>query len=123
VAALLLDENMPRSVGVHPAAQGHEVHFVADMEPGAPDARVLALSREIAEVLVTLDADFGDLVFQHGHLPPRAIVLRRLQPMHTTVAAALVADALSGDPSGMFVVCTPDGQRRRPMPQPIHGSG
>lgn len=121
MARLLLDENMPRSAGAVLSTQGHDVVLVADIEPGAGDPRVLALARQEDRILVTFDSDFGDLVFQQGAAAPPAIVCLRLHPITGAGAAALVTDALRGDPRGCFVVATRDGVRRRPLPQTAAG--
>ncbi len=94
-----------------------DVLQMAQAEPGASDRRVLALAREDGRILVTLDADFGDLVFRHGEASPQAILYLRLHPMDAMSAAELVLLALDGLALGQFVVCMPEGLRRRPLPQ------
>lgn len=118
MAALLLDENLPRSTSVALARAGHDVLHMAQAEASADDRRVLALDRSTSRVLVTLDADFGDLVYRHGEPSPPAILYLRLHPMDGDAAAALVMQALADTVLGQFVVCTLDGQRRRPLPTP-----
>lgn len=116
MAALLLDENVPRAVGAALTAAGHDVAFVAALEAGADDRRVLALARAGGRMLVTFDADYGELVFQQGLAAPPAILYLRLHPARAEVAATLVSAALDADPGGHFVVASPDGVRRRPLP-------
>ena len=43
---------------------GHDVVSISEIEPGASDIRMLSLARETSRILVTFDADFGDLIFQ-----------------------------------------------------------
>lgn len=117
MAALLLDENMPRSAGRLLADAGHDVALVADVQPAANDHSVLALARAQQRVLVTFDADFGELVYRQGVAPPPAIVYVRLHPIDGSAAAAKVLVALAEPIAGHFVVCTRDGHRRRPLPQ------
>lgn len=57
---------MPRSVGRALADAGHDVAFAADAEPAAEDRPVLALARSGQRILVTFDADFGELVYQQA---------------------------------------------------------
>jgi predicted nuclease of predicted toxin-antitoxin system len=116
VAALLLDENIPRSAGRSSTEAGHDVVHIADTAPTAGDRSVLARARESGRSLVTLDADFGDLVYQHGEPPPPAILYLRVHPIDGAIAATMVLQALAGPVAGYFVVCTPDGLRRRPLP-------
>lgn len=110
-----LDENLPRSTGAALARAGHDVLNLADTEASADDRRVLALAREAARVLVTFDADFGDLICRRGEPPPPAVLCLRLQPVDGTAAAALVLQALADNVQGQFVVCMPEGRRRRPL--------
>lgn len=116
MAALLLDENMPRSAGAALVGAGHDVVHIADTDPAADDRRVLARARESGRMLVTFDADFGDLVFQQGVAPPAAILYLRMHPIDGAASAALVLQALAAPVEGQFVVCTRDGLRRRPLP-------
>lgn len=117
MAALLLDENMPRSVGRALAEAGHDVAFAADAEPAANDRSVLALARAGQRMLVSFDADFGDLVYQQGVPAPPAIVYLRMHPIDTAAAAEMVLQALAESPRDHFVVCTRLGRRRRPLPK------
>jgi len=121
MTALLLDENMPRTAGATLASAGHDVVYIADTDPAADDRSVLARARESGRVLVTFDADFGDLVYQHGEAPPASILYLRMHPIDGAVAAALVLQALAAPVAGQFVVCTREGRRRRPLPPARHG--
>ena len=116
MARLLMDENQARSTINLLKLDGHDVISVAEMEPGASDTRVLFLARETTRILVTYDSDFGDLIFQHGELPPPAILYLRLHPTDPIAAAGFVADALRLPTEGLLVVCTRDGERRRAFP-------
>jgi predicted nuclease of predicted toxin-antitoxin system len=116
VAALLLDENMPRSAGAMLAKAGHDVAHAADMAPGADDMAVLALARVQHRVLVTFDADFGDLIYRQGVPAPPAVIYLRMNPIDGRQSGALAAAALQTSVVGHFVVCSRDGIRRRPMP-------
>ena len=118
MAALLLDENMPRSVGRALADAGHDVAFAADSEPAADDRQVLALALAQQRILVTFDADFGDLVYQQGFAAPPAIVYLRMHPIDTAAATEMVLQALAEPPLAQFVVCTRLGRRLRPLPKP-----
>lgn len=121
MAALLLDENVPRSAGRLLAAAGHDVVLAADIQPGADDTAVLALARSQQRVLVSFDADFGELIYLHRLPPPPAVLYLRLHPIDGPAAAALAEIALLAPVAGQFVVCSRDGVRRRPLPDDRHG--
>jgi predicted nuclease of predicted toxin-antitoxin system len=118
MAALLLDENLPRSAVDALVRANHDVLHMAQAEPSADDRLVLAMARSMARVLVTFDSDFGDLVYRHGEPAPPGILYLRLHPIVGAAAATLVIQALADNVQGQFVVCTPDGLRRRPLPTP-----
>jgi predicted nuclease of predicted toxin-antitoxin system len=110
---LLLDENFPAGAAHGLAQAGHEAHRVAVLAPGIDDVSVLALARHEQRCLVTFDSDFGELVFQHGALPPPCIVYLRLHPIVADAALALTEQALLGPTEGLFIVATSRGLRRR----------
>lgn len=95
---------------------GHDVVHISDTDPAADDRLVLARARESGRVLVTFDADFGDLVYQQGEEPPSAILYLRMHPVDGAAAAALVLQALAAPVAGHLVVCTRDSLRRRLLP-------
>jgi predicted nuclease of predicted toxin-antitoxin system len=104
VAALLLDENVPRSVGRALREAGHDVVFVANASPTVDDRSVLAVARAGRRVLVTFDADFGDLIYQQNVPAPLAIIYLRLHPIDPAVAARMALQALVDPVGGQFVV-------------------
>lgn len=114
--ALLLDENFPRSVGIGLAAAGHEVQNVADCAAGTADRGVLQLARDHGLRLLTLDADFGDLVFHQGVVPPPAILYFRLHPIDVDQLLELALRGLRETPDGYFAVIARDGTRLRAFP-------
>lgn len=78
---------------------------------------VLAHAAAEGRVLITLDTDFGALVFLHGMAPPPAVVLIRMSAVElvtrlSAVVAALI-DATAA--AGRFVVIGSDGVRIRPL--------
>ena len=115
MARLLLDENFPLGTVPGLAAAGYDVLTVADTAPSINDLGVLALARSEGRCLLTFDADFGDLIFQRGELPPPMILLFRLHPVVVADILALALTALQPPPDGHFVVVTRDGMRRRPF--------
>ena len=112
---LLLDENFPHSAAVSLTQARHDVQCVAAPAPGLTDPAVLALAREQQRCVVTVDSDFGDLVFHRGAEPPPCIVYLRLHPIETEEVLALTLQALQGPLEGLFIVATPQALRRRPF--------
>ncbi len=85
----------------------------------ADDADILALARRLDRILVTEDADFGDLIFRDRRPPPPGVIWVLTQRIHKTDRtqrlAALAPKALALA-EGHFVVTGPTTCRRRPLP-------
>jgi predicted nuclease of predicted toxin-antitoxin system len=79
---------------------------------------VLDAAARDGRVLVTLDTDFGTLVFLRHRAPPRAVALIRLQPVELVAQLHTVAAALeqATHSPGVFVVIDAQGVRVRPLP-------
>jgi len=74
---IVADESIDKQIVDRLRSDGHEVLFVAELEPGIDDLTVLARSREANAVLLTADKDFGELVFRQ-HLVYSGVMLIRL---------------------------------------------
>ena len=87
---LLCDEGVDRLIVEHLRAQGHEVIAVSEMKPGMTDEEVLAEANRRQALLVTLDKDFGDLVFRQERLSTGVLLLRLygLEPDEKRLAVA-----------------------------------
>lgn len=114
----LLDENVPVDVGTALSARGHDVLQLPPHLRSAADHTVLTLAAEQDRALVTLDTDFGALVFLFGQRPPPAVVLIRLPPPELVrrIGAVVVAIELAVRDAGSFVVIDSNGVRVRPLP-------
>lgn len=90
---LLADESVDRQIVARLRQEGHEVLYVAEMEPGITDDAVLALANQNAALLLTADKDFGELVFREGQLTTDGVVLSRLAGLSADRKADTVAAA------------------------------
>lgn len=76
---LLADENVPmESVRVLQKA-GFDVKAVGVEFPSITDEEVLQNALEEDRTLVTLDKDYGELVFKHGFKPKGGVIFLRLR--------------------------------------------
>ena len=57
---------------------GHDVLAVRDVDPRLPDAQVLARALRERRLVITMDKDFGDLVYRRG-LAHTGVLLLRLE--------------------------------------------
>ena len=90
---LLADESVDWSIVERLRADGHAVHSVAEDEPGIADDVVLGTANELGSLLITADADFGELVFRLGRAHAGVVLVR---------LAGLSADAKAEAVSGVF---------------------
>ena len=75
----LADQNLERRVALALQAQGHDVTVgVVDYPGNLPDPAVLALAYREGRILLTNDADFGELIARHHH-PHAGIILFRMK--------------------------------------------
>ncbi len=60
----LADESLDYPVVTFLADKGIDIAAVADFARGAPDTKVLQAANEEKRILLTMDKDFGELVFR-----------------------------------------------------------
>jgi predicted nuclease of predicted toxin-antitoxin system len=112
---ILADESVDRQIVDRLRQDGHAVRYVAEMEPAISDDRVLDLANQEADVLLTADKDFGELVFRQGRLT-FGILLIRLAGLLPVRKADIVASAVSqhgAELPGAFAVLAPRSFRIR----------
>ncbi len=90
---LLADEGVDRPIVEQLRQDGHHVLYIAEMSPGIDDDVILAQANMENALLLTLDKDFGELVFRRGLLHT-GVILIRLAGLHPTTKAQLVAKVL-----------------------------
>ena len=97
---VLLDENMPLDFGLLLAE--HDVHHLETIgRKGTQNGELLALARELYDVLITLDRG---ILHQHKHSGPLIILVIRVPNSlqetiraRSTAAAQVLATAKPGD--------------------------
>jgi predicted nuclease of predicted toxin-antitoxin system len=90
---LLADESVDRKTVERLRQEGHDVLYIAEMEPGITDDVVLEGANERNALLVTADKDFGELVFRQG-LVNSGVMLLRLPGLSPETKAGIVAGVL-----------------------------
>lgn len=112
---LLADEGVERQIVEYLRLDGHSVAYIAEMSPGIDDEVILAKANDEQALLVTLDKDFGELVFRQ-QLIYEGVVLLRLEGLSNETKAAVVASILRNrgeEMSNAFSVITPGNVRIR----------
>ncbi len=118
----LADENFPRPTVRALREQGLDIAWVSEDSPSSIDEDVLARCTSEKLTLLTLDKDFGELVFHRGLPSECGVILFRADaesPSHFT-EIALAALRSRDDWSGFFTVVTRDRIRMTPLTR--HGT-
>lgn len=87
---LVADEGVDGNIVDRLRQDGHDVRYIAEMEPGISDDIVLSLANVQEALLLTEDKDFGELVFRQG-LVHSGVVLIRLAGLASEMKAAMVS--------------------------------
>ena len=92
---------------------GYPIVVVRDINPHMPDREVLALANQHTALIITMDKDFGDLVFKERR-PHHGILLLRLEEATGPERAAvvrLILDQHASELAGRFAVFQNDRLR------------
>ena len=90
---LLADESVDRQIVERLRADGHEVLYVAEVEPSISDNVVFDRANERLALLVTGDKDFGEIVFRDNRLSSGGVILLRLMGLSAEKKAEIVSEA------------------------------
>ena len=115
MAVLPADENVDQQIVALLRADGHDVLYVAELEPGINDDDVLRLAQERHALLLTADKDFGELVHRQRRLPG-GVGLFRLAGLPPEKKAELIAATIRthlDELSQAFTVISPGMVRIR----------
>lgn len=98
----LVDFNVGRAVADYLRHAGYDTAFVGDTDPRMSDAEILLWAVREHRVVVTMDADFGELVYHSGH-PHTGVLFLRMPGARREAKVSIVswivehhADDLSG---------------------------
>jgi predicted nuclease of predicted toxin-antitoxin system len=114
----LANENTP-GAAVRAARQaGHDVAWMVELQPGAPDPIVLQIAQKESRVLLTFDKDFGELVFRKGRAASWGVILLRPRLRSPQVVSDFVLTVLEQpfDWPGYFTVAREGSLRMIPLP-------
>ena len=114
---IVADESVDDPIIHAMRAAGWEVWSISEECPSVTDTAVLAAAADKQAILLTMNSDFGELVFEQGQRPPYALIFVRNKGLELGRATKLVLDALLRDDlSGHYITLTRNSKRRRPIP-------
>ena len=74
---ILVDVNVGIAVATSLQVSGHDVIFAGDVDWCMPDIDMLALAQREGRIILTMDTDFGELVY-HTRQPHSGVLLLRM---------------------------------------------
>ena len=86
---LLVDVGVGKIVEEWLQTQGHDVLAVRDLDPRLPDSEILARAVREQRLMITMDKDFGELVYRSGQ-PHAGVLLLRLEEARSRQKVAVV---------------------------------
>lgn len=113
---LVADEGVDRQIVERLRQDGQVVMYVAELAPSISDDEVLQLANDQQAVLVTIDKDFGELVFRLNRVAA-GVILIRLEGLTSTSKALIVTQVIRDHETEMydaFSVISPGMIRIRP---------
>ena len=90
----LADEGVESQIVERLRQDGHELLYVAEMEPSISDKEVLKRANERNALLICADKDFGELLFHQHLLTVGGVVLLRLEGLSAERKAEIVSKAI-----------------------------
>lgn len=109
------DENIDRQVVAALREQGHEVVYIAEIDPAAGDPDILRLAVSSSSLLLTADKDFGDIVYRLRQAADGVVLLRLhgMNPEEKAEVISRVVEEHGEELRGAFTVVTQDKVRIR----------
>jgi predicted nuclease of predicted toxin-antitoxin system len=119
---LLADENVHPLIVQHLRSIGLAVELVKETSRGAQDEEILFRPDICELVLITLDRDFGDLIYRQGFPAPRAILYSRLSRADPIAIGQRIAALIEcGIADNHMTTITAAGERLKAFPGAENG--
>ena len=112
---LLADESLPYPIVLALRGQGFDLISVMEDSPGISDGQVLEIANREGRIVLTMDKDFGDLIYRERRAS-LGIVLFRMSGIATTEKLKIAVAAIKKHGEelvGGFTVVTPRSVRIR----------
>jgi|AntRauTorcE11898_2_1112593.scaffolds.fasta_scaffold24576_3 predicted nuclease of predicted toxin-antitoxin system len=112
----LANENIPLASSNLLIEKGHNVTHIGQTYSGITDREIIAYSNAKNRIIITLDSDYGELIFKHGLRPSCGVIYLRINNYDPQYPAQLLLDNfISSDLhlSNTLTVFTESGIRQR----------
>lgn len=94
---LLANENFPLTSVKILEKLGYDIKYIGIDNPGIPDTRVLNIAVSEQRTILTLDRDYGELIFKKSFRPQMRVIYLRLTDLKPEQPAKLLADLFKSD--------------------------
>ena len=111
----LADESVDKQIVDCLRDEGYSVLYVAEIEPGISDDKVIQQANQESAILITADKDFGELVFRHGRIVCGVVLIRLagLSLQHKAKMVEMTVKEHSAEIGQNFTVVSPGAVRIR----------
>lgn len=119
---LVANENIPLASVRLLREAGHEVVSISEHSPGMSDKEVLRFAHANQSVLITFDADYGELIYAAQAPCPSGILFLRIPPGPAEEPGKLIAKLLKhlgSEVLGYFISIDSESLRRKPLPNNV----
>lgn len=89
---ILADEGVDSPIVSRLRVLGHDVDYISEIDPGISDEEVLKIALNDSRILLTIDKDFGELVFRLKQTHA-GVILIRLEGLKGMEKAAIMETA------------------------------
>jgi predicted nuclease of predicted toxin-antitoxin system len=90
---LLVDVSLGLSLESWIRESGHDAVFVREIDPRLSDSAILQQAQQEDRIVVTMDKDFGELVFRSQH-PHRGVLLLRFEEQSASASVPILSEIL-----------------------------
>jgi predicted nuclease of predicted toxin-antitoxin system len=90
----LTDVGVGKKVETWLIENGYDVKAVRDLDPRMADQKILAIAAQEQRMVITMDKDFGEMVYQAGQLHT-GVLLLRLEQATGAEKCRVVADIVT----------------------------
>lgn len=111
----MADESVDMQIVEKLRKDGYQIIYITEIAQGKSDEYVLNLANEESAILITIDKDFGELVFRRSFVSNGVILIRLAGLPQTTklkIISAAIKEHLSEIPNS-FTVISPGSIRIR----------
>ena len=89
----VVDVGVGKAVEKFLSQKGYDIVCIRDIDPRMPDEKILEIAVQQKRVVLTMDKDFGELVYNSG-LPHKGVLLLRLEQENASAKVRVLSQIL-----------------------------